>query len=57
MMRIGDAFSESYGSKLEELHEKLRRAKESLRDSINFGTWKRAIYAGELTILVCVICA
>lgn len=39
--------SSSYESKLEELKEKLRRAKEGLRDSVNFGTWKRGMDASE----------
>ena len=47
-LKIGDAFSREYEFKLEELKEKLRRAKEGLRDSIHFGTWKRVLDAGEL---------
>ena len=38
----------SYESKLEELKEKLRIAKEGLRDSMHFGTWKRVLDAGGL---------
>lgn len=43
----GDAFTTGYESKLEELSEKFKRAKEGLRDSIGFGTWKRVVNAGE----------
>lgn len=38
-MKLGDAFSTGYKSKLEDLREKLSRAKNGLRDSISLGTW------------------
>lgn len=51
--KIGDAFSQGYESKLDELRDKFRRAKDGLRISINFGTWKRVMDAGEL--MPCII--
>lgn len=34
--------------KLEDLRDQLKRAKEGLRNSVNFGTWKRVVDAGNL---------
>ena len=48
LQNLVDVLSSSYESKLEDLKEKLRRAKEGLRDSMHFGTWKRVLDAGEL---------
>lgn len=47
LLRIGDATSTSYESLLESLRERFKRAKEGLRDCINFGTWKGVVDAGE----------
>lgn len=38
----------NHEERTEELRKRLSRAKEGLRDSINFGTWKRVVDAGEL---------
>lgn len=55
LLPIGDALSSGYESKLEELRDKLKRAKEGLRDSIGLGTWKRIVDESESTVLAVVI--
>ena len=41
-MQIGDALSSNYESKLEDLHERLSRAKEGLREEEGRHSWRRA---------------
>lgn len=44
---IGDAFSSGYESKIEELRERFKRAKEGLKDSISYGLWELALDNSE----------
>lgn len=48
-MFIGDAFSSGYESKIEELRERFRRAREGLKDSIFYGLWELALDNSEFT--------
>jgi len=49
---IGDAFSSGYESKIEELRERFRRAKEGLKDSIFYGLWELALDSSEFATIL-----
>ena len=49
----GDAFTASYETRLGDMKDKLRRAKQGLRDSVMICVWKRVIDAGVSRVVQC----
>ena len=47
----GDAFTASYENRLEDMKDKLRRAKQGLRDSVVISVWRRVINSGVSSVV------